>query len=185
MFEIMPPDRYLVVFLAGVLLLAAIHDHRSHRIPNLLTYPTMFVALTYHGLTNGLDGLLFSAGGVALGIGILLLPYLLGGMGAGDAKLMGGVGAILGPRGAFMAFLFTGVVGGVYALALLMIRREYAKEFISRCGKVLKTLIYTGQFVPIPAKDKEKQPKLPYGISIALGTLLYVLIQLSGYEFPV
>jgi hypothetical protein len=62
---------------------------------------------------------------------------------------------------------------------------EYGKEFIGRCGTVLKTFIFTGQFVPIPASKKEGGPKLPYGVAIALGTLFYVFLELSGYEFPV
>jgi prepilin peptidase CpaA len=181
----MNSDSFLILLLGGALFLAAIYDRRSHRIPNLLTYPTMLMGLAYHCFTNGLDGFLFSTGGLALGIGIFILPYLMGGMGAGDAKLMGAVGSILGPRGVFIAFLFTGVVGGIYALLLLTIKHEYGKEFIGRCGKVLKTFIFTGQFVPIPASKKEEGPKLPYGIAIALGTLLYVFLKLSGYEFPV
>ena len=167
------------------LLQATIYDRRAHRIPKLLTYPTMLVGLAYHCFTNGLDGFLLSAGGLALGIAIFILPYLMGGMGAGDAKLMGAVGSILGPRGVFMAFLFTGVVGGIYALILLINKYEYGKEFIGRCGTVLKTFLYTGHFVSLPASKKEEAPKLPYGIAIALGTLFYVLLKLSGYEFPV
>jgi prepilin peptidase CpaA len=182
---IMNTDNFLILLLGGVLLLAAIYDRRSHVIPNLLTYPTMLIGLAYHCFTNGLDGFLFSAGGLALGIGIFILPYVMGGMGAGDAKLMGAVGSILGPRGVFIAFLFSGVVGGVYALILLLIKHEYGKEFIGKYVKILKTFIYTGQFVSLPASKKEGGPKLPYGIAIALGTLLYVFLQLSGYEFPV
>jgi prepilin peptidase CpaA len=121
MFAIMTTDSFLIVFLGGVLLLAAIYDHRSQRIPNLLTYPTMVIGLAYHCLTSGLDGLLLSAGGLALGIGIFILPYLMGGMGAGDAKLMGAVGSILGPRGVFIAFLFTSLVGGIYVLLVLSV----------------------------------------------------------------
>ena len=181
----MTTDSFLIVCLAGVLLLAAIYDRRSHRIPNLLTYPTMVVGLAYHCLTSGLDGFFLSAGGLALGIGIFILPYLMGGMGAGDAKLMGAVGSILGPRGVFIAFIFSGVVGGIYALILLIINHEYGKEFIGKYGTVLKTFIYTGQFVSLPASKKEEGPKLPYGIAIALGTLFYVFLEFSGYEFPV
>jgi prepilin peptidase CpaA len=185
MFATMSTDSFVIVFLGGVLLLAAIYDRRSHRIPNLLTYPTMVTGLAYHCLTSGLDGFLFSAGGLALGIGILILPYLMGAMGAGDAKLMGAVGSVLGPRGVFIALLFSGVVGGIYALIFLIINYEYGKEFIGKCGTVLKTFIYTGQFVSLPVSKKEEGPKLPYGIAIALGTLFYVFLELSGYEFPV
>jgi prepilin peptidase CpaA len=185
MFAIMTTNGFLIVFLLGVLLLAANYDRRSHRIPNFLTYPTMVIGLAYHGLTNGLDGFLFSAGGLALGTGIFILPYLMGGMGAGDTKLMGAVGAIVGPRGVFIVCLFTGAVGGIYALILLIINHKYGKEFISRWGTVLKTFMFTGQLVPIPASKKEKGPKLPYVIAIALGAAFYVFFELSGYQFPV
>lgn len=185
MFNDMITDYLSIALLVGVLLVAAAIDHRYHRIPNLLTYPTMVIALTFHGLTNGLDGLLFSAGGVAMGIGILILPYMIGVMGAGDAKLLGAVGAILGARGVFITFLFTAVIGGAYALIVLIIRSEYRKDFIGRWGAVFKTFAFTGQFITIDAAKKVKAPELPYGIAIALGTLVYVILQLSGYRFPV
>jgi len=185
MFDIMTTDSFVILLLCGVLLLAAIYDRRFHRIPNLLTYPTMVIGLAYHCLTNGLDGLLFSAGGLALGIGILMLPYLMGGMGAGDAKLMGAVGSVLGHRRVFIAFLFAAVVGGIYALVHLVIRHKYRRDFIRRSGISLKTFAFTGQFVPIPASNNEEEPKLPYGIAIAFGTMFYVLLGLLGYEFPV
>ena len=41
----------------------------------------MGIALGYHFVMNSLDGLLFSSGGLALGIAVLILPYLMGGMG--------------------------------------------------------------------------------------------------------
>jgi len=113
-------DIYLIIFLSAVLIVASVNDLRFQKIPNLLTYPAMVVALVYHFVMNGLDGLLFSAGGLALGIAVFILPYLMGGMGAGDAKLMGTVGAILGARGVFIAFLFTAIIGGVYALIVVL-----------------------------------------------------------------
>jgi prepilin peptidase CpaA len=176
-------DIFLVILLTIILVVAAVYDLRFQKIPNLLTYPTMGIAVVYHFVTNGLDGLLFSAGGLAIGVALLILPYLMGGMGAGDAKLMGAVGTILGPKGVFMAALFTAVVGGVYALILLLISRQFLKGLISRHATTLKTFVMTRQFIPIPAAKDEKKPKLCYGIAIALGTLLYVFLELSGYKF--
>ncbi|MBW2174112.1 MAG: prepilin peptidase [Deltaproteobacteria bacterium] len=175
-------DPFLIILLASSLLIAAVQDLRFQKIPNLVTYPTMGIALVYHLVTNRLDGLLFSAGGLGVGIAIFILPYLMGGMGAGDAKLMGAVGTILGPKGVFIAFLFTAVIGGVYALILLLISRRSLKGFISRHATTLKTFVMTHQFIPIPAAKDEKKPKLCYGIAIALGTLLYVFLELSGYN---
>ena len=179
-------DIYSAIFLSGVLIFAAANDLRFQKIPNLLTYPAMAVALVYHVVMNGLDGLLFSTAGLALGIAILIIPYLMGGMGAGDAKLMGTVGAILGARGVFIAFLFTAIIGGVYALIVVFIKRQHFKGFFTRQAATLKTFIFTKQFIPIPGDQNEKKPKLCYGIAIALGTLFSVFLEFSGfYKFPI
>ena len=179
-------DIYSAIFLSGVLIVAAANDLRFQKIPNLLTYPAMAVALVYHVVMNGLDGLLFSTAGLALGIAILIIPYLMGGMGAGDAKLMGTVGAILGARGVFIAFLFTAIIGGVYALIVVLIKRQHFKGFFTRQAATLKTFIFTKQFIPIPGDQNEKKPKLCYGIAIAIGTLFSVFLEFSGfYKFPI
>ena len=115
-----------------------------------------------------------------LGITIFIIPYLMGGMGAGDAKLMGGVGAVLGPKGVFIAALFTAIIGGVYALILLFVSRGYVRDLISRPVTTLKLLVFTGHLNPIPASKEKQKPKLYYGVAIALGTLLYMVLQWSG-----
>ena len=181
----MTADISLIMFLGIVLIVATVTDLRFQKIPNILTFPVMVTALAYHGITNGLDGLLFSAAGLALGIALLIPPYFLGVMGAGDVKLMGAVGAILGARGAFIAFLFTGIAGGIYALILFAVSRQYFKGFFARYATTLKTFAFTGQFIPIPAAEDEKKPKLCYGVAIALGTLFSVFLESSGYVFPI
>ena len=179
-------DLYSVIFLSGILIAAVANDLRCQKIPNLLTYPAMGIALVYHFIMSGPDGLLFSAGGLALGIAVFILPYLMGGMGAGDAKLMGAVGAILGAKGVFIAFLFTAITGGVYALILVLIKRQHFKGFFTKQAATLKTFIYTKQFIPISGDSNEKKPKLCYGIAIALGTLFSVFLEFSGYyRFPI
>ena len=179
-------DLYLIIFLSTVLIAASVNDLRFQKIPNLLTYPAMAIAVGSHVVMNGLDGLLFSTAGLALGIAILIIPYLMGGMGAGDAKLMGTVGAILGARGVFIAFLFTAIIGGVYALIVVLIKRQHFKDFFTKQAATLKTFIFTKQFIPIPGDQNEKKPKLCYGIAIAPGTLFSVFLEFSGfYTFPI
>ena len=179
-------DVFLIIFLSIILIAAAVNDLLFQKIPNLLTYPGMAVALVYHFMMNGLDGLLFSAGGLALGTAVFILPYLMGGMGAGDAKLMGTVGAILGARGVFIAFLFTAIIGGVYALIVVLIKRQHFKGFFTKQAATLKTFIFTKQFIPIQGDQNEKKPKLCYGIAIAIGTLFSVFLEFSGfYTFPI
>ena len=70
-------DVFLIIFLGTVLIAAAVNDLRFQRIPNQLTYPSMGIALVYHFIMNGIDGLLFSAGGLALGIAVFIIPFLM------------------------------------------------------------------------------------------------------------
>ena len=182
MFIVNPP---LMVFLSVVLIVAAVIDLRVQKIPNLLTCSAMVVALGCHSALHGWEGLLFSAGGLVVGMAIFFVPYLMGWMGAGDAKLMGAAGAALGIKGVIAASLLTAVIGGVYAIALLLIRRRYCAGMIARWAAMLKTLALTAQFIPVPAPagEDERKPRLCYGVAIALGTMLYVLLEMGGYGF--
>ena len=165
----------LILFLTSVLIMAAVYDIRFKKIPNLLTYPTAGAAIAYHTVLHGYGGLLFSMEGIGLGIAILIFPYLMGGMGAGDVKLMGAVGGLLGPKGVFMAFLFTAIIGGIYSLVLLFFH-GYLKEILKRYVTMLKTGIFTGNIVFISSDKKGTKPRLRYGVVIAFGTLISVLI---------
>jgi prepilin peptidase CpaA len=178
-------DTFLITFLGIVLTVALATDIRFQKIPNLLTFPAMVTALCYHMATGGLEGFLFSGGGLVLGTAIFFIPFLLGGMGAGDAKLMGAVGAAIGTKGVLITAVLTCLFGGIYALIILIIRRELSADILRRWWTSLKLTIYTGKVITISANKKEKQPKLCYGIAIVAGTLFYVLLELLGYKFPI
>lgn len=175
-------DPFTIILLSSILVIAAIIDIRVQKIPNLITFPTMVLGLIYHSITTGLNGLIFSIEGLVLGIAIFIIPYLMGGMGAGDAKLMGAIGAIIGPKGVLLASLFTAIVGGIYALIILLLNHKYSKSFITRNAMTLKTLALTGQFIPISADESEKKFKLCYGVAIAIGTISYLLLEFYGYN---
>jgi prepilin peptidase CpaA len=142
----------------------------------------MTLGLVYYGVTNGWDGLLFSFGGLALGMALFFILYLMGGMGAGDVKLMGAVGAIIGAKGIFLTALFSALVGGVYALIILLFNIQYAKDLTKRSYMSIKSFFFTRQFIPIPADKSAEQPKLCYGVAIAIGTFSYLLLECYGYN---
>jgi prepilin peptidase CpaA len=172
----------VLFFLTAVLILAAVQDVRFRKIPNWLTIPAALAAVLCHTLIKGGEGLLFSLSGALVGIAVMIVPYILGGMGAGDAKLMGTIGAILGARGVFNAFLFVALIGGVYAL-IVLISNGLAKNVISRYWLMLKTLAASRKFVYLPPTRAEEKPRLRYGIAIALGTFISVLLrELYGYS---
>jgi len=173
----------LFVIMAATLITAAVTDLRYRRIPNLLTYPMMAAALVCHLAATGVAGVLFSLSGLALGIAVFIIPHAMGGMGAGDVKLMGAAGAVIGAKGVMMAAIYTGLIGGVYAVALMLIHRRESRGIFARYATTLKTLAFTGEFIPIPASEKEKNPKLCYGVAIAMGTLCYMIIAKTGCNF--
>lgn len=173
-------DINIIILLSVVLIAAAIFDLVVHKIPNLLTYPAMTAALIYYLIVMGWEGLLFSVKGLALGIILFIIPYLMGAMGAGDTKLMGAVGAILGAKGVFMTSVCTAIIGGFYAVFLLIFQPQYRKGIFRRPVTAFKSIILTGQYIAIPDAEAGRQPKLYYGIAIALGTLAYILLNYSG-----
>jgi prepilin peptidase CpaA len=173
------------IFIGLVLTIAAAIDLRSQRIPNLLTLPAILIGLVYYALSDGTSGLLFSLAGLAAGIGLLILPYLMGGMGAGDAKLMGAVGAFVGAHGVFISFLLTAVAGGFYALLLLVAKRRHFNGFLRSKLETLKTYILIRQYIPDAITEKKRRPRLCYGLAIALGSITYMVLDLTGYAFPI
>jgi len=174
-------DTFCIILLFGILILSAGIDFEKQKIPNLITYPGMVIAFSYHGVTRGTDGLLFSFAGLALGIGILLVPYFLGGMGAGDAKLMGTVGAVIGAKGVFYAALCTALVGGFYALVLILVHRAHFRGFFRRQLTTFWTFVLTLKYIPDPIQNAQTRPRLCYGLAIAFGTGLYIFLQQSGF----
>jgi prepilin peptidase CpaA len=176
---------FIDYYLVFILILCAIIDCYTHKIPNLLTYPTIIFALLYNFFYHGIDGLLFSIAGLFLGIIILGVFYIFGVMGAGDVKLMGAVGAVLGTKNVLNAFLFTGIIGGIYAIIVIMFRFQASKKLLKRIITTLKTLSFTGNFVPIPAGEDEKPLKLCYGIAIALGALITIWLKAVNYNLPI
>ena len=79
----------IVIFLGVILVIASIKDFLSLKIPNWVTFPGLAVGLSYFSVTRGYEGFLFSMIGALTGLGLLIIPYIMGGTGAGDVKLMG------------------------------------------------------------------------------------------------
>ena len=173
-------DIFLALLLTLGMSAAVLWDLKNRKIPNLINYPMMLTGLAFHSITGGLSGLGFSAVGLIVGTSVFLIPYLLGGMGAGDAKLMGGAGAILGATGVTIAAVISVLFGFVYAIVLLVIYHDYGRSFLKRAWITLKTFLLIRQWIPIPPGKDEKQPILSYALPIALGTLSYVFLKITG-----
>ena len=176
-------DGPLLVFLGIALVIAAYTDIDRRKIPNVLTFPAMLLGVGYHGLTYGVPGLIFSVAGLVTGFGLLILFYFMGGMGAGDVKLMAAVGAVLGAKGVFFSFLFTALYGGVYSLVIILAYRRIFKGFFKDLYNTFLTFLLIKRYNPVRVAEDSGKPRLCYGIAISLGTFTYMAWRLSGHTF--
>jgi prepilin peptidase CpaA len=103
---------------------AAWTDFRTRRIPNWITVPGAVLGLALRAWYDGAAGVWTSLEGAALGLGIFIVFFFAGGMGAGDVKLFGAVGALVGPHALVFVFVFTGLIGGL-AAAVVAIRHGH------------------------------------------------------------
>ena len=159
-----------LALLICLLMMSVITDIKWRKIPNALTLPVMLIGLFIHALNNGVSGFIFSVEGLFLGMALLIAFYFMGMMGAGDVKLMGAVGSILGPVGIFKAFLFTAVAGGIYAIIVLAYHGQLV-GFMKRIVMSLKLSLLTHRPELLP-NEYNGSPILCYGIAIAIGTSL-------------
>jgi len=144
-------------------------DLRAHRIPNYLTLGGALAGLGFRTGCGGLPGLLGGLAGLGLGFALLLLPYLQGGMGAGDVKALAALGAWLGYPLIIYLFVSMGLAGGVMALAALgwrgVLGVRIRQGWLSLLNRVL--LREAG-----PGCEPEARPwrrDFPYGPAMALG----------------
>jgi prepilin peptidase CpaA len=99
---------------------AAITDIWKFRVYNALTLPLLALGIAYHGVVSGLAGFSDSLLGALFGFSSLIVVYALGGMGAGDVKLMAAIGAWLGMPLTFFVLIASSMVAGVYAVVLVV-----------------------------------------------------------------
>jgi len=164
-----------VWLVSAVLVEAAIIDGRKLKVPNWLTFHLAAGGVAYALYAAGLHGLAWSLAGLALGLALLLPVHMIGGMGAGDVKLLAGIGAWMGPSIVLGSFVATVLVGG--ALALVMVTRS--GEFIKHWAmfQTIRDEIFSirdpSKLAAVAAARKPTMLLLPYGIPIAIGTIGY------------
>ena len=162
----------VIVMVTALLVIASLSDLHFSKIPNWLTFSGAAIALSLHAWMSGIQGLLFSLAGLGAGLGLFLILYVSGGIGAGDVKLMGSIGAMVGPYGALLCGLLAVMVGGAYALAVMChhwgVYNTGQKLLHAMQGALL-----------VGGNSWSQELKLPfhlrYGLAISGGTLLFLI----------
>ena len=161
--------------LIGASLLAAVCDVRQRRIPNALTGSLFLAGLLWSTWFGGVSGL---AQAIAACI-LVALPYVLlfvfAGGGAGDAKLMGAIGAWLGLRQALTVLICVATAGGILALARAILKKRLrfvlTSVFVS-CYAFIVSLAGGKRLRPASNNSDSEQYdglNIPYGVAIFAG----------------
>jgi len=138
----------LLVWLAAVLIVAAVIDVRTFTISNRLNLSVALGAPLYWlSIASPWSGVAvqLAAGGIVF---VLLAgAFYAGVMGGGDVKLASALALWFSPGGTVKFLVFMSLAGGVLTLALVAWHR---------------------------AKRREGRPEIPYGVAIAFGALAIV-----------
>jgi prepilin peptidase CpaA len=147
-------------------------DLKTRRIPNLLTFGSALAAILAHGYQEGLTGAGWSAAGWLVGVVFFLPIFVLGGMGAGDVKLLGALGAWLGPAATVWVALFSLISGGVMGL-IVAIGHGYLTQAFANITWMFQFWRSEGpKPVPEVTLATHKGPRLAYAVPVFAGLMV-------------
>ncbi len=168
-------ENWHVKLVCVTLIIAAYIDGRQLRVPNWITFPMVLTGLAYNASGGGWDGFNMALAGMAVGLLCLLPLYSVGGMGAGDVKLMAGMGAWMGASITFSAFCVSAVVGAIMAVWMVWRRGDFLHHYANFLT-ILSEFAHIKdprQLSQIAAERKPRMLLLPYGIPICVGSIAY------------
>ncbi len=160
---------------------AAYIDGKELRVPNKLTFPMIIAGWIWSSIAYGMAGdgwyvgLAWSLAGTAVGLMTLIPAMSIGGMGAGDVKMMAAIGAWVHCTITFYAFCCATIVGAIIAIIMILMSgnaRKHYDQFFFLFHEIV-TVKNPEVLSEIAAKRKPSMFLLPYGIPLAIGTILY------------
>jgi prepilin peptidase CpaA len=181
-------ENWVIWLVTVFVVVAAVIDGFELRVPNRLTYPfiiagwiaSFFIMGFSSGSWNtahaGL-GLCWSLWGTAVGLMCLLPFWWIGFMGSGDVKMMAGIGAWIFGQHTMWAFGITVVVGAVLAIIMMVLSGDWKKHYY-QCFYIFNEVLQVRDPAKLEVIAAERKPRmllLPYGIPIAIGTIIYFM----------
>jgi len=156
----------LLAVIAGVL------DWRSRRIPNWLTVPSLVVGIAVNSWLRGWPGAKESLLGAGLGLTLLLPFVLLRSLGAGDWKLVGALGAFIGPHRLITVLFVTVLAAGTMALVLVIWKRRFLQT-MRNIGCLMASLVSFHLPSQELTLDNPQSIKVPFGVAVAVAVIVY------------
>ena len=174
-------ENWPIWFVTITLIVAAVIDGFELKVPNWITFPMVTTGWVYSATfaanfgMGWYEGLGWSLLGTIVGLALLLPLYAIGGMGAGDVKLLAGIGAWIHVTHTCWAFAISGIIGAVLAILMILYQRAWGKhsgQFWMILSEIV-TIKDPTKLSTIAADRKSSMLLLPYGIPIAMGTITY------------
>lgn len=178
--------------LLALIFASGLYDLKERKIPNIITFTGILIGIIFNLITGGWTGLLQAVLGLFVGLTIFFLPFVMGGMGAGDVKLMGAIGALMGWQFSIMTAVYSALVGGVMVLGYLLFKgilRETLKKMIFSLITILLNFANSLGYNEHTYRAQEKFQKhghtyqkvyIPYGVAIAGGAVLVLVAYQQG-----
>jgi prepilin peptidase CpaA len=166
------------ILLATFVLAAGAYDLRVRRIPNWLVGIGLVLGFAINITLFGWDGLKASLLGIGIATIIYLPLYALRAMGAGDVKLMMAIGSIVGPGPWIGIFLITGILGGIVAMCLLILKKRVGHSMVNLTSIFSSLSRLRAPYKENPELDvrNERALRLPHGAVIAFATILFLSV---------
>jgi prepilin peptidase CpaA len=162
------------ILLLCILALCTITDIKERKIHNPVLVVGVIMALLLNCYEGGLHGALETLKGLVAGTAVFFVPYLLGWLGAGDAKLTGVIGAFFGWQFIIYATLCIAMVGGIISVYFL-VRQKRGSSLLGN----LRMFFFTRSSYYI--REHDEKYTFPYAAAIMLGTALAMGLQVMGY----
>lgn len=178
-------NNYILVMLV---VLSIIFDLTRKKIPNFITFPVILWGLLTYIIFGGFEGLKFSMIGFLVGLGIFLIPFILGGMGGGDVKMMAAIGALKGWKFVLYTAVYAGLIGGILVIIYLIYKKQLGATLKRALGIILRPILFILELTFKNDLFKRannyflkqdlvwEKHYIPYGVAIGLGAVLVYFI---------
>jgi prepilin peptidase CpaA len=157
-------------------MIAASTDWRTRRIPNWLTVPALFLGVAVNTVALGWAGAKEALLGAGLGLGLLLPFVLLRSLGGGDWKLVGALGAFLGPSRLIAVLVITILAAALMAVVVIVWKKRIGQT-LRNLGHLLASLLTLHLPGPELSLDNPDSLKVPFGVAVAVAVVLYTVRQ--------
>ena len=166
-----------IVFASIYFILICFTDTLKSKIPNIMSALLIIAGILLNTYTLGYSGAFKSLSGLALGIGLLLVPYLMGGFGAGDVKALGALGALIGPYDILQVFIYMAFFGGGFAVLHYVLLSDIKQNAKRAWGSIQTSFLTHGIRPLLPSKRQEQKESLrfPYAAAIAFGYFSFIV----------